>query len=388
MSQTSLSVQNGSLIPYGGGSSLPGTPDREPSDPIIGLSPLSSFHSPAPSPPLPPTDPDSSYTASPDLSLEWTSTSSVQAPFQCTDFNHCGAISDPTGAFQCDPNNVTRCPGLPPGFPTPVSFNLLNHPEQTNVDVCSHCIQHDTIDPRYLPSKLAVVQRPATEHARTGHRAQLCTRCIRDEVELYWDRQRRPMPANPGFTVQLVTQWPNLGGIQDLCICPLWAIQLLANTCCHACREDWFWHQSYNPSTQNEDMLRTRTEPVIQGRKRCILNGGNAQHAVSAATIAERQAQLIGRMCPCGERPKTPNAPEYISVCLGCMGVRIDPNRLPPEYSFQAVDSVLQRKGRSRGPLFRPTKGPRREARSPNFRVNIERAWIHPDDYDDWVGDN
>ncbi|RAR07973.1 atp-dependent dna helicase mer3 [Stemphylium lycopersici] len=303
-------------------------------------------------------------------------------PFQCNDFGHCFAVGDPTNANLCDPFNWVFCPGLPWGAHTPPSHNGLNHPIPNQVTACAHCMAHEIV-PHYLPSKLAVVQRPAAQHARTGHRAQLCTHCIRDEVELYWVRQGQPAPAAPGFTVQFVTQWPNHGSIQDLCTCPQWAIQQCATTRCHTCRDTWFFDQSYQALTQNEDMLRTRTKPVIQGHRRCNLNGGSAQHAVSAATITARQNQQIGRMCPCGERPKAPNAPEYISVCLGCMGVRIDPTHLPAKYQLPAVLPKLQRMARL-NQQFRPTRGPKSAPRSPNHRVNIERAWRH--NQPDWVG--
>lgn len=107
-------------------------------------------------------------------------------------------------------------------------------------------------------------------------------------------------------------------------------------------------------------------------------------HFVSNTEFARRINAGIGRLCPCGRRPKLPEpqGQEYITVCLACMGVNIEPGNLPVKYQ-QA--NIRPRRRSPRGHTPNITKGPRAAVRAAHFRVNFERLWA-PNDHN--VGPN
>jgi hypothetical protein len=290
--------------------------------------------------------------------------------FNCDDLNHCRP-----GQAQCPIDGLTRCPGLPvgPGLPaTPASYGGFNHFALGGIDVCTDCITHGR------NQKRTRVRTRATAAANSGPRAELCKRCIREEMELYWQRfsNLQPAGAAAAASLQWVTAWPSgqaPANFQNLCICEDRAIMSYADTHCHACRDRAFNAFSRGEHAFNEHYLRERTKAVITGKKQCSGpngNGGTRPHRVRPADINARMARGVGRMCPCGDEPvlQRPGT-EFIDVCLACMGVRVIPWRIPAKY-LQA-NMPPRRNTRSAQTVSR-TRGPFGAQRRWQWRVNIE----------------
>ena len=300
--------------------------------------------------------------------------------FSCHDFRHCGAVGRPIGAPGCDLTTLAWCPGLNlPGLNLTTPPSLYGghiHPLPNPIVTCGFCRVHETT---YLPGKVVYVDAEATANYHSGHRNQLCHSCLRGEVELYWMRQGTPAPGNS--SVIWARQWPLANGLQDLCTCATTSIAIWANTHCHACRDTIFLETCWRPYTNAEDILRRHTKPVITGKKRCRLQDATQpENRISNTVFNNRRARGIGRMCPCGEKPKLPSNLEYITVCFSCSGVRIDPANLPPELQQGPIMETLNRRQRLRPRPLARTKGPRAAARSHMFRVNIEFGWLLPGD--------
>jgi hypothetical protein len=240
------------------------------------------------------------------------------------------------------------------------------------VDVCTDCITHGQ------NQKQTRVLTRATAAANSGPRADLCKRCIREEMELYWARlgTLRPAGAAAAASLQWINAWPDGAApadIQDLCICDDQAIMTFADTHCHACRDLAFRAFSANEHAYNELYLRGRTKAVITGKKLCNGingNGGTKPHRVRPVDINARVARGVGRMCPCGDEPVlTAPGTEFIDICLACMGVRVTPWNIPTKYSQAKMPT--RRNTRSAQTVSR-TRGPFGAQRRWQWRVNIE----------------
>ena len=369
--------------------------------------PLSAVSAPSPES-SPPRRPSSTPPGSQSERASVASTSQTEPPEHCDDFIHCRASGGPRGNTLCDVSWAFLCPGLHPFRPTPPSKYGIIHPHPGEVWVCAHCMDHDTAAclPGHFTNKLEPITTLADANYQSGFRNQLCHRCIRDEVELYWLRQGTPVPPiKPGGdTKQLVEQWPIApNSLQDLCICNRLGITQFQFRC-HACRDEGFRVNSWARYKLAEDILTSRDKKVITGHIRCHKNGGTGRHlrkGIPDGPVTDRIANAgLRRRCPCGEKPKAQSTPEYITFCLGCSGVRIDPANLPPHLQYDNVMAGIEkRKGmrlstqRLRKVEMRRTNGTRKAKRSHIFRVNIESAWI-PSRYrggggrrgDHWVG--
>ncbi|KAH7083083.1 hypothetical protein BKA63DRAFT_404107 [Paraphoma chrysanthemicola] len=276
-------------------------------------------HEPTPSPPLPPT---------------------------CDDHTCCSvAQARPCVAL------TSNCPGLGALGPTPVSTNGIAHPG-TACRVCLNCLNHEH------NAKLALTRATANGNAQSGPNIFLCRRCEFDEMRLYNERLQNPVPAGPGNvpSMAFIQHWPTVAQPrQDLCVCETKVTRP-------------FQLEFTTPFHATENILRTRTKKAIQGR--IPVNGPNGHYLVSAAGIADRTASGVGRMCPCGGQPEVQNpATRYMTICMACMGVRINPANLPRRLrNVQRLRTGL----RSGGPR---TYGPQAMQRRWDWRVNIEQAW-------------
>lgn len=302
-------------------------------------------------------------------------------PFVCDDFVHCRG--GPTNVLCHQNNNVWQCPGLgQAGGITPPSVSGAIHPVPTPVTVCANCIGHQGNNPivNVAPGQdnSSLIDGFAFQSMHTPRfRAQLCHDCIRDEVILYWERQGTPRPIGQP-SMLLTASWPTVpGSVQNLCICQEKSI-VAFHRHCHECRMAAFAQFAADDKAHAAEILGTRTRPVITGKKLCDLNGGIERHAISETTQDSRVRRRVGRQCPCGATPKPREEEEweeYITYCLACMGVQIDPDALPEKYQ-QANVRPKRRSARLAGNV---TKGPRRAPVSSSFRVNIERGWLPND---------
>jgi hypothetical protein len=225
----------------------------------------------------------------------------------------------------------------------------------------------------------------------------LCTRCTRDEMELYWRRYGTAKPTGVGAAPSLVhvRRWPfgpmmalqgSMPHTQDLCMCARRLLGPYYNHC-HACRDRMFALGHTNPHHRAEDFLRGRNKGVITERKACELNGGTRAHRVQARHVSAREANGIGRTCPCGERPDVRHGPaKFINVCMVCMGVTVRGHLIPPQYSQAQMAAPTQLRRSARLAVRAPpvagigrTRGSRKAIRSAMFRVNIERGWVPND---------
>jgi hypothetical protein len=296
-------------------------------------------------------------------------------PFVCDDFNHCHANGH-LGGVACDQVNRFICPGFPAGV---LSFSGIQHPFPNIVQVCDWCANHEYFN------NWNRIRSVANVGANTGNMIQLCHGCIRDEMELYWERNGTMVPSGPASAESLVhvDTWPYFPGpsLQNLCICINKTI-LEYRDYCHACRHSVWRTQVQDPRWTTEDILHERTKPVITGKKLCVTNGGTAQHRITNATRNKRVRDNIGRMCPCGEASK-PNEPtlaqEYILICSACMGVCVWPLRLPARY--QRANMQPRRRSPRNHVVTKRTKGPKKAERKSTWRVNIERGWVHDDPF-------
>jgi hypothetical protein len=218
----------------------------------------------------------------------------------------------------------------------------------------------------------------------SGPLIELCLRCTEEEMVLYWERHGTAKPAGPGSAPSLrdIAQWPTghtpAAHRQDLCVCEVRAIDAYSLHC-HACRDEAFDREHMQSFFEAEDMLRERNKAVIQGKKRCDANGGTKAHRVQPRHVVAREVAGIGRMCPCGEKPDVrPLGQQFISICLVCMGVQVDPMRVPAKYSRARLQRKLSlrlaaQKNRTRGPM--------EAERRATWRVNIERGWVPQDPF-------
>ncbi|EUC49157.1 hypothetical protein COCMIDRAFT_85358 [Bipolaris oryzae ATCC 44560] len=298
--------------------------------------------------------------------------------WHCSDFLHCLGAGDPEGIVQCDAATEQDCPGLAALLlPTPNSYvNNGIHAGEHRTRTCGNCRLHEG-HPLY-PNRLALIDSDSNVLPGSGIRSQLCRSCIYDEVELYWLRQGTARPTNAGSSPH-IRQWPAPNGIQNLCMCEGYTINFFGTSCCHACRDAAFFHFCYNPFQMTEDVLHSCTQPVIRGARIYVNQDHGRSMRVSAATVLRRRDQGIGRMCPCGNKPKRPTPQEYITYCMACLGVRIIPNFLPRDLRQGPVMARHERRQSLRNRGFKRTKGPAAAQRHPTYRVNIERAWLAPD---------
>ncbi|UPX15604.1 uncharacterized protein EKO05_0006047 [Ascochyta rabiei] len=234
-------------------------------------------------------------------------------PPQCDDWHHC----DPTG-INCG-GTFHVCPGFDPVGgnvtygPVPIFHPAPPAGMGFAARVCDQCRQHDNGIPH---PKNVQVRTWADANAYSGNLIQLCHSCIQDEVELYWQRLslNTPVPALPaGASPSLfdAQQWPTTANTeQNLCICHSRAIATY-DRYCHQCRDQGFQRWFTAAYHANEQFLRTKTKPVITGQKLCDLHAPHnthPAHRITQRTIQARMNASIGRMCPCGERPKAPEA--------------------------------------------------------------------------------
>ncbi|KAH7083078.1 hypothetical protein BKA63DRAFT_404444 [Paraphoma chrysanthemicola] len=272
---------------------------------------------------------------------------------ECDDAFHCLPDDRACGTLRICPGLAGRAVGA-----TPLSLSNIDHPGHGTCWTCDVCTAHEH------NLKLNQIGHVATSAPLSGDLSFLCSRCELEEMELYYQRMAmvRPVAGVGGAAPSLAfiaNLWPQpntpvvITDVQDFCIC----------------RNRWdVAHEE--PYQFAEEILRTRTRPVIEGRKQCNLNGGNRPHHVTQQTITHRVARNVGCLCPCGGEPNVqPPGQDYITICLACMGVRIIPNRLPNELLRPA-------------PVVAPrTHGPMRALRRAMWRVNIERGWIPGDPY-------
>ena len=311
------------------------------------------------------------------------------APYECDDFRaHCFAnipahtICDSTRTYLCV--GLAGATALRPGTPTPRSYSNRAHPGPNNIRVCHRCIQHtgDFLGQQLLPIRyqLLIQDIQVRQHNPEAFKGQLCHGCIKDEMKLYWARQATAQPAAP-VSVTAVDTWPTTAAApQNLCICEENAIDPYAFHC-HACRREAFQLFAADEKDSTAEFLGKRQKAVIKGTRRCVLNGGTQGYIVDGGVQARRWNDNRFRQCPCGETPKRSDALEYIDYCMSCMGVEVDPANLPPKYQ-QINFPTPRRSARNHGtPIYAPTKGPKRAARNPRFRVNIERGWVPNDPY-------
>ncbi|XP_014557124.1 hypothetical protein COCVIDRAFT_15513 [Bipolaris victoriae FI3] len=298
--------------------------------------------------------------------------------WHCSDFLHCLGAPAPEGLVQCDADTQQVCPGLAAvNIPTPNSYvNDGVHAGEDRTRTCGNCRQHEGHP--LFPDKRALINSYSNVNLASGIRSQLCRSCIYDEVELYWLRQGTAGPTNARSS-PFIRQWPLPNGLQNLCMCEIWTVDTPANDCCHACRDVLFSEFCFRPFQMTEDVLHSCTQPVIKGTRLYVNQDIGRSTRVSAATILKRRAQGIGRMCPCGNKPKRPSVQEYITYCMACSGVRINPNFLPRDLRQGPVMARYQRRQSLRNSGFKRTKGPTAARRHPTYRVNIERAWLTPD---------
>lgn len=196
--------------------------------------------------------------------------------------------------------------------------------------VCSTCLPHEH------QTKLNSLEIPATVAQASGPLIQLCKECIRDEMELYWARYGRAKPTGHHTAPSLadIVAWPTRpdpDDVQNLCICAVRAVGRFANTCCHQCRNNAFTNFHEGCYQTVETILRDHTKALITGERLCTLNGGTTPNRVRDRDLQARLAAGIGRMCPCGKRPQV--QAQWISICLACMGVRVDARHIPKKYS-------------------------------------------------------
>jgi len=304
---------------------------------------------------------------------------------RCNDALHC------SNGMPCGPS--FPCPGVrSDGLNS--TFNNVLHPAGPglpgfNATVCSQCVLHDDVNPQF--QKANRVRSWADARYASGNLIQLCHSCIRDEMGLYWQRvslntSLSALPATTGPSLQRVAKWPTLDAPdQNLCVCMADVVTPFRNYC-HQCRDQVFHDRFELPWTRNEDILRTKTKAVITGRAHLV--AGGPQHNVPNRVIQNRMNSdsQIGRMCPCGERPKGPEFPqgEYIAFCLACSGVRVLAQFIPEQYQQdRMLNTGLRRSPRNHDASQDRTKGPTRALRSHLHRVNIERGWLQ---YDPLIG--
>lgn len=299
----------------------------------------------------------------------------------CDDAGHCLSNFMP----QCETAVLRNCPGLPNGRTPPSYHGNIIHPQPGSVITCANCRIHDTNawGPFGVPTNW-FIETFATEERNSGLRNQLCYSCIRDEMELYWLRQGTNPPQGPALSVHRVVDWPIMPNAdQNLCICQRDAVDRWVFHC-HACRDEALRITCMRPYRRAENILRCRTRPVITGKKRCALNGGTAQHWIGLQRKRNRVNAGFGRRCPCGNKskPMEPGGSEWISICLACMGVRIELARMPAKYqraNMQPRRRSPRGHAATAGPVLSRTQGPKAAQRSPEFRVNIERGWVEND---------
>ncbi|OAK98504.1 hypothetical protein IQ06DRAFT_307604 [Phaeosphaeriaceae sp. SRC1lsM3a] len=323
-------------------------------------------------------------------------------PFFCTDQPHCRI-----GAPPCPHAGLVTCAQVPvhllANVAQPAQINGVPHAPGP-IQVCNLCILHDRTQKRTDVNTRATAGEfsprvPAGTNVPPGRsvgaRADMCISCVRDEMKLYWHRVGTIRPAvPPANSLNHIARWPtaNAGPLsaQDLCICMTKAVTMWQNDRCHACRNSLYDHYHTAGATHHEQFLRKRQKSVIKGDRQCnIQQPGRPNFEHPAATIAAREARGIGRMCPCGEKPKvqTP-ANAFIDVCLACMGVRVNPVMIPAEFSraslFPPPDTRRETRAQARrgaalaaaGQTYAPTKGRRHAQRSQNVRVNIELGFL------------
>ncbi|KAH7562522.1 hypothetical protein BM1_02042 [Bipolaris maydis] len=243
--------------------------------------------------------------------------------WHCSDFLHCLGEGDPEGIIQCDAATEQVCPGLgAANLNTPNSYvNNGVHAGENRTRTCGNCRLHEG-HPAF-PDKRALINSYSNVDLGSGMRSQLCRSCIYDEVELYWLRQGTLNPMNARSSPH-IRQWPAPNGYQNLCMCEGWTVDTPAIDCCHACRDILFFEFCFNPFHMTEDVLHSCVQPVIKGTRLYVNRDHGRSMRVSAATVLKRRQQGIGRMCPCGNKPKKPSVQEYITYSYPIIFDNID----------------------------------------------------------------
>jgi hypothetical protein len=297
-------------------------------------------------------------------------------PFTCDDRTCCDSTNpagcNPIGLQVCQSRHLFRAPMLPA-----IARNNRAH-NTIGPEVCTTCLPHGRA------AKLGVLGIQANVAQGSGPMIQLCKDCIRDEMELYWARYGKTLgPHNLLIAPSLahIAAWPtgaHPNDVQDLCICAHRAVGRFENSCCHACRDAAFTNLHSGYYRRAERILRNYSRDVITGAKLCRENGPSG----TPATLNRRTRPLaagLGRMCPCGNKPET--QAHWITICLACMGVRIDPRQgIPAKYSPARMPKRKILLSRTAAPRpnagIKMTKGRRGALVHHNYRVNIESGWL------------
>ncbi|KAF2118795.1 hypothetical protein BDV96DRAFT_362542 [Lophiotrema nucula] len=312
----------------------------------------------------------------------------------CDDYN--GQCCFNQGPF--NPTGDRDCPGPPlnPAWrPCPNIHGIHALPAGTQYLTCVTCRLHGYTQRMNEVSQWATERFAGTvTHNPNGYRTQLCKNCAKEEVQLYWLRvQQHPQPPaqpvnQPGLHwSRRVRQWPVAGGPhgglpQDLCVCDARAIEVPRIRQCHPCRDITFQRIATNNRNRRDNALRNLSQGSINGTRRKV---GFARKLVGANTQNPRQIRGVRRTCPCGNEPMAaaPSAAqEYVSICLGCMGVKVDPRNLPNDLTPPSLNGTVLG-GTFNFERMRVRPSPvRKIERHPGARVNIESPWETNPDHD------
>jgi hypothetical protein len=125
------------------------------------------------------------------------------------------------------------------------------------------------------------------------------------------------------------------------------------------------------PYRANEDALMHYNTSTLKGDNRRL---GRGPARLKQSVVNARQARGVKQSCPCGNEAEAVAAAgtEWATVCQACMGVWIDPARLPAGLG----EADMTRRSRR----WHKTKV-RAVARGEDHRVNIERGWMETDEH-------
>ncbi|KAF2006119.1 hypothetical protein P154DRAFT_570193 [Amniculicola lignicola CBS 123094] len=300
---------------------------------------------------------------------------------QCDDSPHCagGGPCNQTAAFVlCQP---------PIGVINPLSIQGNQHTANFPL-TCNTCQLHEEIVKQTeANSPYAIWAGAVAVGTNANHfRTQMCRNCIHREVRLYWTRVNGTGPTQnpPQPTAAHVANWPTppvgapmAAPLQDLCICVAMHVTPYGpngSGNCHGCR-DAVWTLATDAKEAITDILRNSTANSIKGDRR--RHQGRDRKTISDLNRWRREQRGIGMLCPCGNEPEPAAlqvANEYATICIKCMGVRIDPARLPARLQRNAMRDL-----RTRGLKTHVHK----KKIDPAYRVNMERAWL---EFDPFIG--
>jgi hypothetical protein len=301
----------------------------------------------------------------------------IAVPFWCDDRSCCNSLNSAgcniIGTQVCNARQLFQLHG-----PMQPTTSRNNSPHNANrPEVCTTCLPHGRT------AKLNVLGIQANAAQGSGPMVQLCKDCIRDEMELYWARYGTTIQA-PNLlrapSLAHIGAWPigaNPNDVQDLCTCAHRAVGRFENTRCHSSRDAAFTNLHAGYYRRAERILRNYSRDVITDVRTCRENGP----AGTPAALNRRTQPLaagVGRQCPCGNKPET--QAQWITICLACMGVRIDPRNIPRKYTRAKMPKRKVLPSRTAAPRpgagLKKTKGPRRALVNHNYRVSIESGWL------------